>query len=68
MGLRNWKDTCDLALGALAEGIALRCGARGVVNHLQVDEPEHRPVSAIIPEDAPRVTTLPAPCRSSRCL
>jgi len=47
------------ALGALAEGIALRCGARGVVNHLEVDEPAHRPVSAIIPEDAPHVTTPP---------
>lgn len=47
------------ALGALAEGIAFRCGARGVVNHLAVDEPEHRPAIAIIPEDAPRVTRPP---------
>ena len=45
------------ALGTLVEGIALRCGARGVVNHLEVDEPEHHPVSAIVPEDAPQVTT-----------
>src|SRR5438445_9207873 len=47
------------ALRGLAEGIALRSGARGVVDELQVSEPAHRPSSAIIPEDAPRVTTPP---------
>jgi len=45
------------ALRSLAEGIAIRCGARGVVDDLAVREPAHRPSSAIIPEDAPRVTT-----------
>src|SRR5438132_8207103 len=34
------------ALRTLAEGIAVRCGARGVVDELAVREPGHRPSSA----------------------
>jgi len=46
-------------LREMAEGMALRQGAREVVNRLVVEHPDEAPTSAIIPEEFPGVTTPP---------
>jgi hyperosmotically inducible periplasmic protein len=47
------------AIRELAEAVAIRSGARHVVNELLVRNPSYEADSALIPEDAPHVTTPP---------